>query len=143
MRLIRFLFDQNLAKVSFQLSYFNSNSCTMQVFINILILLLLFNESSLVTLQCDYKFRQFTWETSLIQDYGCKATIVPNAEADFVTEVSRNHIDEETFDSVKIFFYSYGQNIPKLPKLGFKFYPNLEAFSASRVSLEKISSRNS
>jgi Leucine-rich repeat (LRR) protein len=114
----------------------------MKISAKLFILFLCLETSDSLTLQCEYKFRQFTWETSLIEDYGCKATIVPDAEKSFITAVSQNHSEGMTFDDVRLLYYAREQTIPQLPKLGFKFYPKLEAFSASRVSLERISSRD-
>ena len=114
----------------------------MEILLGVFISTTLFKKSASLTLQCEYKVRQFTWKESLIEDYGCKAAIVLDGEKKFITSVSQNHMEKQSFDDVRLLFYAHEQIIPALPKFGFKFFPKLEAFSASKVSLENISSRD-
>jgi Leucine-rich repeat (LRR) protein len=78
----------------------------------------------------------------LMEKYGCHAVVKPNGEENYITEVSHNHIGWKSDFDVKCFIYKHGQVIPRLPKFTSIFFPELEAFSASNVSLEVISAND-
>jgi hypothetical protein len=73
------------------------------------------------------------------EKYGCRAVLKPNDQEDYVTEVSHNHLSMKSDNDVKNFYYKFGQIIPKLPKFTNVFFPKLEAYSASNISLEVVS----
>jgi hypothetical protein len=131
----------DLLKLLFQFSS-ESQTAAMELFLKTFIFTLFLEMSNSLTLQCEYKFLAFTWEIFLIQDYGCKATIVPGSEESYITDVSKNHISEKTFDDVRLLLYAHNQTVSTLPKFGLKYYPNLQAYSASNVGLEKVTSRD-
>jgi hypothetical protein len=96
-------------------------------------------------LACHYQKRRIEWHLeNMFEEYGCKATLVPNGHDhnNYVTEVSHNHTGMHSSNDVKYFGYNPGQKIPKLPKLTDKFFPAVEAFEAVEISLEVISAND-
>jgi hypothetical protein len=94
-------------------------------------------------IKCDYKNNRFTLgNEKLFEKYGCWAELKPNGEENYITEVSHNHVGWKSDNDVKGFSYKHGQVIPRLPKFTSNFFPELEAFSASNVSLEVISAND-